>query len=433
MLAISQPSSPLKSTQIHTEQQWDLTCRNNTREAISDICFLGMPELLDLAGDPKSGNGFDLFIRGIIYDPEDCEKEEMVHLDITRDAIPTENVPIYISVDIGSLIWKTHHLHLKASINIHMAPYIQPKPPINTHNRTYVNLIKPQTDIHSILHIHFGHLQGGINVWIAFPRMTHKQQDSPYFATQIPLLVQDHWFAFILIPAIKKIYGRGSKEYVNHSPQEYNARAAGKTETRLVDQIKLQELQDQIDTIIHEDEDEDLHIFGSFFFIMDIRGIKLTNKDRDHLGNAPFEVLADVIPALDFHYMFKPENGECVIDLGISAGSEADQPMVGLWNLTKVDASFAQAGTNTPYLFNVGTLADYGAVSAEYPIDCASVLQMRYHMAYNLIFEIVHGNIQFPENSDAYAANSTFHAHINQIVNLYRDAKQSSYGVRDEL
>ncbi|KIJ33801.1 hypothetical protein M422DRAFT_264263 [Sphaerobolus stellatus SS14] len=324
-------------------KRWDLTCRNNTREAISDICFLGMQKLLELAGDRKSGNGFDLFIRGIRYDPEDCEKEEMVHLDITRDAVPTENVPVYISVDIDSLIWKTHHLHLKASINIHMTPYMQAKPPINTHNRTYVNLLKPQTDIQqanneyttydrfkvsSILHIHFGYLQGGINVWIAFPRMTHKQQDSPYFATQIPLLVQDRWFAFILIPAIKKIYGRGSKEYVNHSSQEYKARAAGKTETRLVDRIKLHELQDQIHTIIREDRDEDLHIFGSFFFIMDIRGIKLTNKDRDHLGNDPFEVLADVIPALDFDYMSKPENGECVIDLGISASPEADQPML---------------------------------------------------------------------------------------------------------
>ncbi|KIJ35145.1 hypothetical protein M422DRAFT_262704 [Sphaerobolus stellatus SS14] len=158
-------------------------------------------------------------IRGIRYDPEDCEKEEMAHLDITKDAVPTENVPVYISVDIDSLIWKTHCPHLKASMNIHMAPYMKPKPPINTHNRTYVNLLKPQTDIQganneyttyerfkvsSIPHIHFGHLQGGINVWIAFPKMTHKQQDSPYFVTQIPLLVQDHWFAFILQPAIKR-------------------------------------------------------------------------------------------------------------------------------------------------------------------------------------------------------------------------------------
>ncbi|KIJ35144.1 hypothetical protein M422DRAFT_262703 [Sphaerobolus stellatus SS14] len=166
---------------------------------------------------------------------------------------------------------------------------------------------------------------------------------------------------------------------------------------------------------------------------MDIRGIKLTNKDRNHLGHDPFEVLADVIPALDFDYMSKPENGECVIHLGISASPEADQPMVGLWNLIKADASFDQAGTTTPHLFNVGTLADYGAVSAEYLIECDFLIQMRYHMAYNPIFEIVCGNIQLPENSDAYAANGTFYACINQIINLYTDAKESSYGVRDEL
>ncbi|KIJ30405.1 hypothetical protein M422DRAFT_268056 [Sphaerobolus stellatus SS14] len=54
-------------------------------------------------------------------------------------------------------------------------------------------------------------------------------------------------------------------------------------------------------------------------------------------------------------------------------------------------------------------------------------------MAYNLISEIVRGNIQFPENSDAYAANGAFHAGINQTINLYTDTKQSSSGVRDEF
>ncbi|KIJ47564.1 hypothetical protein M422DRAFT_248553 [Sphaerobolus stellatus SS14] len=126
---------------------------------------------------------------------------------------------------------------------------------------------------------------------------------------------------------------------------------------------------------------------------MDSRGIKLSNKDMDHIGEDVFDVLGQAIPALHFDYISHPENGECVIDPGISATPEADQPIVGLWNLTQVDASFANAGTNTLCLFNIGTLADYGAVSAEYPIDQASVIQMRYHMAYNVIFEIVHGNM----------------------------------------
>ncbi|KIJ26689.1 hypothetical protein M422DRAFT_272198 [Sphaerobolus stellatus SS14] len=274
-----------------------------------------------------------------------------------------------------------------------MAPYMQAKPPINTHNRTYVNLLKPQTDIQranneyttydrfkvsKIPHIHFAHLQGGINVWIAFPRMTNKQQDEPYFTMKILILVQDHWFAFILIPAIKR--------YMVEDLRNMSI---------IPNRSIRPEQEDQIHTIIREERDEDLNIFG------------------DHQCNDPFEVEPDVIPALDFDYMSKPENAECVVD--------------------RVDASFAKAATNTPSLFNVATLADYGAVSAEYPIDHAEVILMRYCMPYNLIFEMVRGNIQFPENDDAYAANGTFHASINQIINLYTDAKQSSYGGRDEL
>ncbi|KIJ26601.1 hypothetical protein M422DRAFT_272295 [Sphaerobolus stellatus SS14] len=131
---------------------------------------------------------------------------------------------------------------------------------------------------------------------------------------------------------------------------------------------------------------------------MDIRGIKLTNKDRDHLGNDPFEVLADVIPALDFDYMSKPENGECVVDLGISASPEADEPMVGLWNLTQVDASLVKL---------VQTLLASLMLA---------ILQIMVQYLQNIPLIVL--QLSRRENSDAYAAN---------------DAKKSSYGVRDEL
>ncbi|KIJ30052.1 hypothetical protein M422DRAFT_268514 [Sphaerobolus stellatus SS14] len=240
------------------------------------------------------------------------------------------------------------------------------------------------------------------------------------------MLVQDRWFSLIIQPCIQKIYGRGSQEYVSHSAQEYKSRAAGEKETRLVDHIKLQQLQDEIKQCIQEDGVENLDIFGSFFFIMDIQGIKLTNKDREHLSpncDDVLTILQDVMPALDINYMAQPENGECVIDLGISATPEGEEPIVGLWNLTHVDASFAKSGTNTAMLFNLGSLADYGGVSAEFPMDCASVTHMCYRMAYNLIFEIIRGNLKFPENSDTYVANGTFHSRINGIIKLYEHAK----------
>ena len=182
-------------------------------------------------------------------------------MDIRRDGLSIEKVPTYISLDIDSLIWKTNHLNVKGMIHIHMVPYMQKKPPIDIHNKTYVKLLQPQTDIQhdnheyttyerfplkNIPHIHFGYLEGGVNVWVAWPRMTHRQQDSPYYANLVPMLVQDRWFSLVIQPCIQKIYGRGSQEYVSHSTQEYKSCAAGKKETRLLDHIKLQYLQDEI-------------------------------------------------------------------------------------------------------------------------------------------------------------------------------------------
>ncbi|KIJ35379.1 hypothetical protein M422DRAFT_262339 [Sphaerobolus stellatus SS14] len=147
------------------------------------------------------------------------------------------------------------------------------------------------------------------------------------------------------------------------------ARAGGKSETCLVDHLKLKELQEEIHTRIHEDPDEDLEIFGSFFFILEARGIKLWTKDHEHISDNLFKVMENVMPILDLDYMSHPENGECVLDLGISVTAEADEPMVRLWNLTHVNASFAMGGSNTTKLFNIGTLADYRSLSGEFPHD----------------------------------------------------------------
>ncbi|KIJ31182.1 hypothetical protein M422DRAFT_267132 [Sphaerobolus stellatus SS14] len=190
-------------------RRWDLTRNQYVRVAFTDICFLGMEEMINLAGERKAETNFDLFIRGMCYDPENHDKEELIHLDITKDAKSLADFEVYISMDIDSLIWNTHYLYLKAPLEINMVPYMQNKPPIEFHNHTYVKILKPQTDIQranneyttyelfktsSIPHIHFGY-SGRVNVWIAFPHMIHRQQDSPYWATQIPHHIQNQWFS----------------------------------------------------------------------------------------------------------------------------------------------------------------------------------------------------------------------------------------------
>ena len=48
-------------------QQWDITCQEISREAVADICWMGMEELLSEAGGARTKQSFNAFIQGHRY------------------------------------------------------------------------------------------------------------------------------------------------------------------------------------------------------------------------------------------------------------------------------------------------------------------------------------------------------------------------------
>jgi hypothetical protein len=130
-------------------------------------------------------------------------------------------------------------------------------------------------------------------------------------------------------------------------------------------------------------------MFCSFFFVLDARGIKLLTKDCLGQYRGPYEVLRGKLPALDWNYMLKRENGELLMDLSVSFHPEDLTPMVGLWKLDHVGASFAKVGTNELKVFHAAAMAGLGGMQAEVPRDRVSAVQLVYRLAYNLIFELV--------------------------------------------
>ncbi|KIJ30053.1 hypothetical protein M422DRAFT_268515 [Sphaerobolus stellatus SS14] len=44
--------------------QWDISCQEISREAVADLCWMGMEELLSEAGGPQTEQSFIAFIRG---------------------------------------------------------------------------------------------------------------------------------------------------------------------------------------------------------------------------------------------------------------------------------------------------------------------------------------------------------------------------------
>jgi len=166
---------------------------------------------------------------------------------------------------------------------------------------------------------------------------------------------------------------------------------------------------------------------------VELRGVKLYTKGTENLYDNVFDALQSEIPWLDINHMSRPENGECLLDLGMSIYPETEENLVGLWNISAADASFAKGGLNTPPIHNIGTLSDYGGVAAEMCRTRSEATHLNYRMAYNLVYEIVRGNVYFCEDSDAYAGNAVFHKCFQNYISMYTKAVNRTYGVRDEL
>jgi hypothetical protein len=85
--------------------------------------------------------------------------------------------------------------------------------------------------------------------------------------------------------------------------------------------------------------DDLLSHFGSFFFVLDARGIKLLSKQCGP-GETAFQVLQRIVPSLDWDYMLDRANGELYLDLGVSFHPiNTTEPMVGLWQLESLRSS----------------------------------------------------------------------------------------------
>jgi hypothetical protein len=157
---------------------------------------------------------------------------------------------------------------------------------------------------------------------------------------------------------------------------------------------------------------------------------------KSSLGRA-MERFKESFPGLDFPYMMNRENGELVFDVGITIQPEDDCPLVGLWRLDCLEASFGAAGFLSGDIHTLNTLALYGGLQAESPqLRCLNS-QVVFRSAYNLAYEAIRkrdNSRKMFNEKDVYCRNKTFHQELADVRNVYQNkANSTSYGVRDEF
>jgi hypothetical protein len=388
--------------------------------------------------------------------------DQLIELDLEKDAIQVPLDQIQISSDIDSFTWITDQFSAK-SMDLHLNVSFGSKPPFSVDNFITVSLVQPPTDesekssphhrtckdvkLSNIPHMEFAHSgqdHRRVNFIVFFPRMIWKNSQVQRYPTLIPMEVQELWISEVIIPACREVFADNPaiSEYIPGSVQELHWKSGNRKH-----QSVTFTSQDLITNFINTMKDKVqvnptlLGRYGSFFFAADARGIKLVTKQclqpKSHQEGLP--ELAAIFPAfddLDWEYMLDRSHGELYLDLGISFHTKQDIPLVGLWRLNKLHESYELMGMKKGDVHHFSTFGNYGGRKAAMKKERQQIVHIKSRISYNLAFELVRNpgtlnyivsDIEAVKNSDRFLGAS------QSWLNLFKEGKQKSYGVRDEV
>ena len=406
----------------------------------------------------------DVFVKGKI--PADDGGALFLKLDADRDDCLQSlwhNIQIKTSVDIDSVIAVMHKLTVSADVEISVLPTGARKPPLTKSNHTWVHLLQPQSQedketgrreewfetSHSpstIPHMHFGKVDKLFDILIMFPRMKHKHPLTGRSATLIPWEIQNQFLVEILHPAMAFASDEARHPYVDYDMETWRWKSAtmyGFQKTVVMQHAQLSALQEAMkDTIAG---DEELAHFGSFFFVMEAKGIKLRTMTMDRDVNV-LEVLQEKFSCVNFDELSRRENGQVLVDLGLgyhpvairSDGQEdLKTKFVCLWDLERLDQIYSQAGFNKGTSHHANTMCWFGGRQSDMRADRASLVQLCFRSTYGLFYEpfrkVRGGEIPLCDDWDAYYTNKAFFDSVDNYGRIMEQAKEKSLGVRDEL
>lgn len=140
---------------------------------------------------------------------------------------------------------------------------------------------------------------------------------------------------------------------------------------------------------------------------------------------------------LDWEYMKSRKDGELICDIGITIQPVGKEPLVGLWRLDCLDASFGAGGYKTGNMHTLNTLSMFGGLQAESQSSRRQRTHISFRSSYNLAYEVTrkHDNSRnlFDEKA-VFGREPKFHAEMKAVQSIYSEkAPSHSYGVRDEF
>ena len=419
-----------------------------------DIVEQSLQDMIANSGPEGSPSSMMAYVTGRV--DTGLEESSYIRLDVTRDSVQPHSVDI--SMDIDSVIWLTRRLRVAGAFNLHTSPYRKKSPPISVANHLYVDLLWPrleedvshgrmsggvkQVPLSNIPNTHFaafGRLEGAATVAVLFPRMRHRYPLQNYWETKLPGEVELLWLRNVVYTALHRLDDKGIKPYVDFSYEDTKWKHAGAPETtQVLAHEHLEQLQNHMDTILDENKGNPSYdCFRSYFFVLEIRGIKVPTSSDNLKSKDPWQSLVENYPAFDWAYMEDVDNGELLIDIGFGFHPSREMNVVGFWNVDVLRLSFDYGGYNQGVSHSVCTIPQIGGIQGEMSKARRLMIHIAYRQSYNLAYEVIRGK-QTRERTAFFPAELAYHQHSNYwktvdgVRNAFTRSVGRSYGVRDE-
>ncbi|KAG2335848.1 hypothetical protein BDR05DRAFT_953779 [Suillus weaverae] len=134
--------------------------------------------------------------------------------------------------------------------------------------------------------------------------------------------------------------------------------------------------------------------------------------------------------------MWELNHGKLLVDVGISFTPHSPEvPVVGVWRLGALEASFGAGGYKQSEMHHHNTLSRYGALQAEMQQERSQQTHITFRSTYNLYYESIRTNnnqVNFASDSDTYKLSPSYMAECFEIMKVVEGCKEKTYGVRDE-
>lgn len=435
---------------------------DDRRLVVEDVIEMGAEEMLTAAGsDIGSWDSQKVFVLG--RNPSD---NKLIRLNLERDHVPHTEADIKISAELDSLVFVGRLIKVLKSVKVYVTACVSRGPPISRDNHIRVELLLPLSTeermecgsdrssflekefaLSHIPHMRFADLGDGLNVYIFFPRATHHKWNTSFKDATVAYLDQWFFLQYVILPALRQQVASTDLARYGYDADGFNMKTASQTYTTgnkgtpkslAVKPDVFHGMQRTMREIVDEDKDGLLMPYGSFFFVLEGKGIGLGLTVEDMSAAAPTQPLENLIShfsKIDFDFLLNRDNGESYFDVALSINPTSAH--VGLWRLDALEASFGAGGFLTGKQFPLNTMGYYGSMQAGMEQPRRRQTHVLYRSSY-LSFYNLSRNFEnqpwAPSDSDVYHFSPRCKEVWNSRILEYRKGAQSQigYGVRDE-